>query len=275
MHIINPFWNAYGGSEQRALALYKLLKDETETHLWCGGDEDKCVSARYPLNTLGMSRGIFPRRGVFVFVGIYFGAGAWIANSRPVRKIVVVNTVQPDVAARMLVALGQAGDAPVEFVYASEATKAEYTMPGIVEPSLIDLKEFTPLARAPNARFTIGRLSRDHATKHHENDPEFYRRLTAAGFAVRVMGGSVLAKAMTGNVPAHLSLLPAGAEPAAPFLNSLDCFFYRTQKDWFEAYGRVVFEAMAAELPVVAGRNGGYADFIEHGVNGFLFDTDD
>ncbi len=210
-----------------------------------------------------------------MFVGIYFGAGVWIAHTRPSRKIVVVNTVQPDVAARMLVALGHAGPAPVEFVYASEATKSGYTMPGIVEPSLIDLAEFAPTTRDPNARFTVGRLSRDHETKHHENDPEFYRRLTAAGFAVKVMGGSVLDKAMAGNVPEGLSLLPAGAEPAASFLNGLDCFFYRTQSDWFEAYGRVVFEAMAAELPVVAGRNGGYAAYIEHGVNGFLFDTDD
>ena len=30
---------------------------------------------------------------------------------------------------------------------------------------------------------------------------------------------------------------------------------------------------MACGLPVVCGRRGGYADYIVHGVNGFLFDT--
>jgi len=30
---------------------------------------------------------------------------------------------------------------------------------------------------------------------------------------------------------------------------------------------------MACSLPVVCGRRGGYADYIAHGVNGFLFDT--
>ena len=34
-----------------------------------------------------------------------------------------------------------------------------------------------------------------------------------------------------------------------------------------------MFEAMACGLPVVCGRRGGYADYIVHGVNGFLFDT--
>jgi hypothetical protein len=37
--------------------------------------------------------------------------------------------------------------------------------------------------------------------------------------------------------------------------------------------GRVVTEAMACGLPVVCHESGGYAEIIEHGRNGFLFDT--
>ena len=75
-----------------------------------------------------------------------------------------------------------------------------------------------------------------------------------------------------GNVDG-VRLLSAGAEPAEQFLRSLDCFLYRTDPAWTEPWGRVVAEAMSCGLPVVCERRGGYTEFIEDGVDGFLFDT--
>ena len=69
------------------------------------------------------------------------------------------------------------------------------------------------------------------------------------------------------------ALLPAGATPAADFLQGLDCFCYRTSDQWLEAYGAWCSKRWPADCPVVCGRRGGYADYIVHGVNGFLFDT--
>ena len=65
----------------------------------------------------------------------------------------------------------------------------------------------------------------------------------------------------------NVELLRAGAEEPAVFLRSLDCFVYRTSARWFEAYGRVIVEAMATGLPIVAGRDGGYTDYLRHGIN--------
>jgi glycosyltransferase involved in cell wall biosynthesis len=67
-----------------------------------------------------------------------------------------------------------------------------------------------------------------------------------------------------------VELLPAGAEDPARFLRSLDCFVYRTSTRWFEAYGRVVVEAMATGLPIVAGQRGGYVDHLRDGDNAWL-----
>jgi glycosyltransferase involved in cell wall biosynthesis len=66
--------------------------------------------------------------------------------------------------------------------------------------------------------------------------------------------------------------LPAGAEAVADFYSTLDVMFYRTGS-FTEAYGRVVFEAMASGLPVVVAANGGYAECITHAEDGFVFDT--
>jgi glycosyltransferase involved in cell wall biosynthesis len=56
-------------------------------------------------------------------------------------------------------------------------------------------------------------------------------------------------------------------------LQGLDCFFYRTSEEFVEPSGRVVTEAMACGLPVVCHESGGYAEWIEHGHNGFLFES--
>ena len=70
-----------------------------------------------------------------------------------------------------------------------------------------------------------------------------------------------------------VTLLPMGAQEAHLFLQGLDCFFYRTSEEWLEPWGRIVPEAMACGLPVVCHNRGGYAEIIEHGRNGFLFES--
>ena len=167
----------------------------------------------------------------------------------------------------------------MEVVYASELTKRKAgNHPGFVEPSLIDIDRFVP---APSKNrpsdpistaFTVGRLSSDIPYKHHPEDAALYRRLVEEGCRVRIMGPSPSLKAALGGLES-VTLLPAYAQEAHLFLQGLDCFFYRTSEEYLEPWGRVITEAMACGLPVVCHESGGYARIIEHGRNGFLFDT--
>lgn len=56
-------------------------------------------------------------------------------------------------------------------------------------------------------------------------------------------------------------------DPVAPFLQALDVFVLPSHN---EGMGRVVVEAMASGLPIVATRIGGLPDLVEEGVNGHL-----
>ena len=274
VHIINRLWDPSGGSELRATSLWNLLNVQAPTTLWASKHYDPAATGRIPVRKLETLRGSFPRKGTFIIVGVYFDLGKWIYLARPSRVALVYNTPDPDMLAARIDRYARAFKKTPELVFCSEKMRLEAGRPGIVLPSLIDLNRFNPSTREAHLTFTVGRLSRAADVKHHPDDMPFYRLLVARGCKVRIMGPSD--EMWTGiGVGTGISLLPAMSVDAAQFLAELDCFFYRTSPSWEEPWGRVVIEAMASGLPVVAHYRGGYSHAINHGVNGFLFDREE
>jgi glycosyltransferase involved in cell wall biosynthesis len=281
IHLVCPLLSHRGGGPQRALHLFDELKNHrevflwSEQSLWSEREPDPALSERYPVRSIVPERLEFPKTGTLVFVSSYFPVGPWVRYTSP-RRIILVhnnNTMTPRDFQRKLRQLSNGGRREVEVMYASELTKRMAgNHPGYVQPSLIDLDRFVPaLSREPSV-FTVGRMSRANPKKHHSDDPRLYRRLVEEGCRVRIMGPSPSLKEELGSLES-VTLLPMFAEEAPLFLQSLDCFFYRTREGWSEPSGRVVTEAMACGLPVVCHESGGYAEWIEHGHNGFLFES--
>jgi len=272
VHVINPLWDPQGGSDWRAAEMYEELSESATVRLWSPFDPAPLFRDRYPVHTIRPALGRWPVGGTFVFVGAYFRVGHWFKAAWPLRTILVYNTHQPDRLAKAIARLEAWHRTPVEVAYTSPLLRRLSDRPGPVIESPIDIDKFFPKPRvSERGSFTVGRISRDIPTKHHPDDAAVYRALVHAGMGLRVMGGTCLCDRLDPSLRAHL--LPAGAQCSIDFLHRLDCFYYRTSDRWLEAFGRVVFEAMACGLPVVCGRRGGYADYIAHGVNGFHFDT--
>src|SRR5215203_4454266 len=281
IHLISWQWGRIElGNAQRTLHLFDELKDHADVYLWT----ERLwvppeIREKYPVKRIVPERFEFPKTGTFVFVGSFPPIGPWHRYTYPRRIVLVHNSdrVTPRQFHRKLRQLSKGGRREVEVVYASELTKRRVgNYPGFVQASLIDLDRFVPSASKPSnsasAGFTVGRLSMGTPRKHHPDDPALYQRLVDHGCRVRIMGPSQQLEAKLRGLQS-IELLPACAQEAHLFLQGLDCFFYRTSENYLEPSGRVITEAMACGLPVVCHNRGGYVEWIDHGHNGFLFDT--
>ncbi len=144
---------------------------------------------------------------------------------------------------------------------------------GQVLGGALDVAElpFRPRAHGNGEPFTIGRISRAAAEKFSPRTWTIYRR-TPHPIRVRVLGFGPAVAAHTGRPPDWVECLPEGRQSAAEFLPTLHAqvFAGATAENW----PRVGLEAMAAGVPLVVDRRGGWCEMIRHGHTGFLCDTE-
>lgn len=269
IHVVTSLSGLSGAETHSATLCNALRQSGYDAKLW--SDRSTSFVARFGGTPIQAFGGVLPRGGTLVIVGCFVAVMPWIEYARPERLILVCINSDPDSLQAMLGKLCRPSLPPVELVYVSSRLRDAMGVPGIVCPEIMDLETFHPAEQRPDRPFTIGRLSRDVPEKHHPDDPSLYRMLAWNGVKIRIMGGTVLRDAML--KLANVELLPAGAEAAPDFLRSLDVFFYRTGPSWHEPSGRVVMEALASGLPVVAHVSGGYTDWITQGESGYVFGT--
>lgn len=272
VHIVSHF-HGIGGGEAHAKALADaLVAHGVGCRLWA--DHDSKWSTHFGAQPIRPFSGMFPRGGILVILGSYTELSAWLAYAKPCRIVLVVNDTRAKEAYACISLVTQMTGKVPECVFVSSRVRKTLAIPGRITPPLIDLDHFQPdcSTRDKEAAIVIGRHSRDATGKHHPGDPSIYQLAQWLGLRVRLMGATCIA-AHLGSPPGRMELMPCGAESSRDFLRSLDIFFYRTDPGHPEASGRVVLEAMACGLAVVAHTGGGYTDWIESGEDGFLFNS--
>lgn len=271
VHIVCKL-DTIGGTERRALNLYRCLSPHVPVALWSTMPVAASVAVEAPARMI--SGTVCPDGGMLVLVGTYFECGDWLKSAAFERIAICHNLAeQYDNLGRLLARLMSHPSRPcVELVFPSRYFRELSGLPGTVEYSPVDLETFRPrpLPAQSRRRLRVGRHGRAHPSKFHPNDPAFFRSLRARGYDVRLLGGSVIAPAFADDALMP-ELLEVGALGAADFLETLDVFVYRKHPGWIETGGTVILEAMAMAVPVVVFADGcGYAELIVDGENGFL-----
>lgn len=289
IHIIAPFVLANGG-DWHAIDLYLQYSKTHQVMLWSQLPANPALKLKYPINEIKPYSGQSPHGGILIICGARTDIGHWYEQAIFDKVIVFHNLLPPRVLYRALNRLTMNGSRNVEVWYASELNKQFAGLPGQVMHHFPPIERFKPIIKTSyreTGTFTVGRVSTDMLAKHHHSDPMVYRRLSELGINIRVVGGTCLKPWIKTDreVPADLTE-PSGLPPpgniellpvvpqneVADMYHQLDCFYYRVPGIVKEPYGLVVIEAMMSGLPVVCHRDGGYAEVIEHGVNGFIFD---
>ena len=193
IHLINPLFTAYAGSERRTLAYHALLAEHAEVTLWAHVEADSTLSG-YRIRHIDASKNSIPCGGTIVLVGIYVDCEDWLARAQPQRVVIVYNTPQPGRLRRLLAFIKQAGLPAPDLIFPSETHRRSTGLAGFIDWGMYDFDWFRPAPRQTTSRcFTIGRLSRDEDFKHNPHDVRLYRDLIARGMRVRLMGATKLA----------------------------------------------------------------------------------
>lgn len=84
-HLINPLWDAHGGSDHRTIEMYRTLRRLCQVDLWSKAEPAPAFSQAYPVRRIRPWLGQMPLRGTFIFVGAYFRVGHWFKMAQPRR----------------------------------------------------------------------------------------------------------------------------------------------------------------------------------------------
>lgn len=268
-HMVGCFDDPFSGAELELLAIADLLAKHRRVELWSVVAPHSSFAQRGVKQIQPFARQ-FPHAGVLLWGGAHVPPDLWLKYTHFERIVLQCNLGSFERFFALIEVMRGAAKTEPELVFVSRALQLTAGLPGRVIYSPINIEPFLQAGRnrqAIDRPLTIGRASRDAPDKHHPQDAMLYRLLAAKGWRVRIMGGLCLAAQLEG--VEGVELLPVGAEDMVDFYQSLDIFFYRTGTT-VEAYGRVVVEAMASGLPVVAGNIGGYAEVVTESGGGIL-----
>lgn len=159
-------------------------------------------------------------------------------------------------------------------IFVSEEVKQQYgncsdrIKRSKIIPPCIDCLPYLSIKRDyRNCR--IGKISSDNPDKFPQSLINIFNRLRRDNVNFSIVGGKKYYDTID-----WIDMPKFGIDPKE-FYSNIDILCYHNSGKITESWGRVITEAMASGLPIVADNRGGITEQIDNGVNGFLCDSED
>jgi glycosyltransferase involved in cell wall biosynthesis len=276
LHVVEPLDDSGSDAAWAARRVGELLAPLAPT-LWRAPPPRAQPSAwsRVDRNLIDAATGRRPEGGAVVLAHIECDTDDWLRESID-RVLVLAQASLPSIYLERLRRIAADGGRSLTMMFTSRAKARKFGCDAIVVPPPIDLAEF---AEAAARRETSGSTMLRVAAVGQDG-----RRVVAAEDMPLLKAIAAHAGTLTlldpGPLRYHVGMLPAvhciarSDRPIDWFLAGSDLYFHRERPWWTEDAGHVFFGAMALGVPVLCHRQSIYAEYIDDGVDGWLFGDD-
>jgi glycosyltransferase involved in cell wall biosynthesis len=274
IHLIAGVRDSSGDGAWLVRRLAALLAAHRPT-LWLGAGQRDAPS---PARRLAPDIGAFPAGGCHVFVGIDVDCSEWVDRAQADRIVVFCQPAPPSQYLQQLRAISGDGARPLELVFPSRAAAARFGAGHTVLPPPIATDadfahSVSGISSIDRRDFAVGLIGAHWQATSPGEDAAFLSCLATTSGTLEIYDPGPL-RYVVGANPA-VRCRGRGATALRRFARSVDCLLQPAGQWWLEGDGRELFMAMAAGVPILCPHTSIFAEYIDHGVDGYLYDARD
>ena len=251
----------------------QMLLAPMQPEAWHRSDPRKIENGWQPfdLHTLDPRTGRRPRGGDVVLIGLE-GDADWLRE--PIDRVLIfVLSTTPSLYLERLRRIAADGARSIALVFESRAKAKRFGQTGFVLPPFVDITPFATTERSASsqpARLRISAVGQDGRRVVATDDLSVLKAVAEGPDELQLLDPGPLRYEF--GTTTTVNCIARSELSLATLLGTVHVHLHRPLPWWAESDGEGVFGPMAAGVPVLCPRDSIYAEYIDDGVDGWLYD---
>lgn len=276
LHIVGPMADPAGDDAAWVTQRLAHLLGPLEPTLWHprAAASHRLSWSRVDGNVIDVAAGRRPEGGAVIVTHVECDTDAWLRESID-RVLVLAQASLPSTYLERLRRIAADGGRPVTLMFTSRAKARRFGCDAIVVPPPVDLAAFDMAPRKaarPSATICVAAVGQDGRRVVTADDTPLLQAVAEHAGQLALLDPGPLRYHVGMSAAVHC--IARGELPLGAFLAGTDFYFHRVHPWWAEDEGQLFFGAMAVGVPVLCHRGSIYAEYVDDGVDGWLYDDD-